>query len=111
MEPVETINRYFAAVRARNADELMTLYADEACFTLPDGRAFTGHEAIRQMHEQVFTAGAPMPTPVGAFSADLGQAIQIEAELPDGSVRKTANFYKFDRDGRIAAVTVYAQGG
>ncbi len=110
MNPTDVTERYFASVRARDLDGLVALYAEDACFTLPNGREFNGIDAIREMHRSVFAAGGPSPTPLASI-ADAGSiAVEIEARLPDGTVRRTANFYYLNAAGRIQRLSVYMRG-
>jgi 3-hydroxyisobutyrate dehydrogenase-like beta-hydroxyacid dehydrogenase len=102
-----TVERYFAAIRAKDIDALMALYAEDARFTLPNGKVASGKAAIRETHLAVFAAGSPIPTPIARIVGDEGIAVEIEAALPDGSVRNTTNLYRFDEDGRIRALGVY----
>jgi len=39
-----------------------------------------------------------------------GVATEIEARLPDGTVRRTANFFHFNGEGLIERLSVYARG-
>ncbi len=110
MKSTDLTDRYFASIRARDIDGLMALYADDAVFTLPDGREFSGIAAIREMHRNVFEAGAPVPTPIAAVVGNGSIAVQIEARLADGTTRRTANFYHLDDNGLIRRVGVYRQG-
>jgi len=111
MQPADVASRYFACIRARDIDGLMELYADDAEFTLPSGARFAGKSAIREMHAGVFAAGAPVPTPLAMVEGEGAVAVEIEARLPDGSVRHTANFYRLDAQGRIARLGVYMRTG
>ncbi|MDE2404202.1 MAG: nuclear transport factor 2 family protein [Sphingomonadales bacterium] len=105
-----TVDGYFDAIRARDIDALMALYAEDASFTLPNGKVFTGKPAIRATHEAVFAAGSPYPTPTGRFTGTQGIAVEIEAALPDGTVRHTTNHYRFDDAGKIRSLGVYMRG-
>lgn len=109
-DPGATVDGYFAAVRARDIEALMDLYAEDAVFTLPNGRSFAGKAAIRATHEAVFASGSPFPTPGARFVGHEGIAVEIEAALPDGSFRQTTNHYRFDDAGRIVSLGVYARG-
>ena len=100
----------FAAVRARDIDALMALYAEDATFTLPNGTSFTGKDTIRGVHQRVFDSGSPFPSPGARFVGAEGIAVEIEAQLPDGSVRNTTNHYRFDETGKILSLGVYARG-
>lgn len=111
MNPKDVVDRYFASVRARDIDSLIALYAEDASFTLPNGKQFNGAANIRELHLSVFAAGAPMPTPTHVVLGGAAAAVEIEARLPDGSIRRTANFYQFDQAGRIQRLSVYMQGG
>ena len=111
MNPVDITNRYFDAIKSRDVDSLAQLYADDATFTLPNGKQFVGAANIREMHLSVFTAGAPVPTPVSMVVGQNSIAVEIQARLADGSVRRTANFYQLNAEGRIQHLRVYMQGG
>ena len=108
--PDATVDGYFAAIRAKDIDALMALYAEDATFTLPNGKVFTGKAAVRATHEAVFAAGSPYPTPTARFIGTEGIAVEIEAALPDGTVRHTTNHYRFDEAGRIRSLGVYMRG-
>jgi hypothetical protein len=41
----------------------------------------------------------------------LAQLVEIEARLPDDTVRRTANFYYLNTAGRIQRLSVYMRGG
>jgi 3-hydroxyisobutyrate dehydrogenase-like beta-hydroxyacid dehydrogenase len=109
-DPEKTVDGYFEAVRTKNIDALMALYADDATFILPNGKSFSGKDEIRQMHLSVFASGSPFPNPGPRFSGAEGIAVEIAAQLPDGSVRNTTNHYRFDDVGKIRALGVYGRG-
>ncbi|MFT3965260.1 MAG: nuclear transport factor 2 family protein [Sphingobium sp.] len=111
MQPEHVAQNYFAAIRAKDIDGLIALYAPDASFTLPNGKRFEGVAAIREMHLGVFAAGSPTPTPLAMVVGPSSVAVEIEARLPDGTARHTANFYHLDTDGRIARLSVYMRGG
>ncbi len=104
-------DRYFAAIRSRDIDSLIALYADDATFILPNGKAFVGKAAIREMHLGVFAAGAPIPSPTLLIAGEAAIAVEIEASLPDGTVRHTANHYQLNGDGLIQRLSVYVKTG
>jgi ketosteroid isomerase-like protein len=108
--PSELPQRYFECIRARDIDALIALYDEEASFVLPNGREFQGVGAIREMQLGVFAAGAPFPTPIAIVVGENAVAAEIEAKLPDGSVRRTANFWQLTGDGRIRRLSVYTRG-
>jgi hypothetical protein len=111
MNPKDIADRYFAAIRARNIDDLIALYADDATFVLPNGTESKGIAAIRETHERVFASGAPVPSPQAFIVGDSAVAVEIEARLPDGSSRRTANLYHLDSQGRIQRLSVYIRSG
>ena len=98
---------YFAAIRARDIDSLLALYAQDAAFILPNGKEFRGIAAIGEMQRAVFAGAAPIPTVVNKVFGENSAAIEIEACLADGTVRRTANFYTLSPAGRIARLSVY----
>jgi uncharacterized protein (TIGR02246 family) len=107
----EVVARYFAGIKAKDIDGLSALYADDATFVLPNGKSFSGLTAIREMHLGVFAASSPIPTPRTVVIGVNSVAVEIEARLPDGTARRTANFYELTDDGRIRRLSVYMQGG
>jgi 3-hydroxyisobutyrate dehydrogenase-like beta-hydroxyacid dehydrogenase/ketosteroid isomerase-like protein len=110
IDPQKTVDGYFAAVRAKDIDALMSLYATDATFTLPNGKSFSGKDDIRKLHLSVFAAGSPFPNPGARFVGPEGIAVEIAAQLQDGSVRQTTNHYRFDDAGKIRSLGVYARG-
>ncbi|MFM6930711.1 MAG: NAD(P)-binding domain-containing protein [Novosphingobium sp.] len=108
-QPVETVKAYVAAVRARDLDGFVSLFADTATYTVPNGKTMNGPAEIREFQAMVFGAGQPSPTPLEWFVAPDGVAVEIEAKLPDGSVRLTTNHYRFDASGRISSLKVFAR--
>lgn len=103
----QVVEAYFAGMRARDIDALKALYAKDATFILPDGRAFNGVTAIAAMHEGVFAAGAPVPSLEAKILGDNAAAVEVEARLPDGSSRFTTNHFYLDEEGRIERLNVY----
>ncbi len=109
MEITQVIDAYFEAIRAGDIEALMALYAQDAVFILPDGRELRGAEAIRAMHASVFSASAPSPSPGRQIVAESAAAVEIEAQLRDGSVKRTTNHYSLDEHGKIARLSVYTK--
>lgn len=109
-DPSATVDGYFEAIRAKDIDALMALYANGASFALPNGKCFTGKTSIREVHASVFASGSPFPNPGTRFVGAEGVAVEIAAALADGSVRLTTNHYRFDDTGKIVSLTVYARG-
>ena len=108
--PNATVDAYFAAVRAKDIDALMACYGDDPTFALPNSKEFSGREAVRAVHLSVFDSGSPFPNPQMRFVSPQGIVVEIEAQLPDGSVRQTTNHYRFDDSGKISLLKVYARG-
>ena len=105
----ETVESYVAAVKARDLDAFVALFAEDATYTVPNGKTMTGQVEIREFQAMVFGAGQPSPTPLEWFVAPDGVAVEIEAKLPDGSVRLTTNHYRFGADGLITSLKVFAR--
>jgi hypothetical protein len=106
----ETVEAYVAAVKARDLDGFVSLFADDATYTVPNGKTMRGPAEIREFQTMVFSAGQPSPTATGWIVAPDAVAVEIDARLPDGSVRQTTNHYRFDEAGRIASLNIYARG-
>jgi len=109
-DPHAVADAYFAAVRAKDIDAWMALFAEEATYALPNGQVFRGKAAIREFQTKVFGSGSPFPNTGARFGGNEGLAVEIEAQLADGSVRNTTNHYRFDEDGKIRSLTVYMRG-
>jgi hypothetical protein len=108
--PNELAERYFEHIRARNLAGMLSLFADNASFDVPDGRSFAGESAIREWFTQLFTTPALTPRLVAKVIGPTAIAVEIENKLPDGSVRNTANFFHLDSAGRIEHLRVYRRG-
>lgn len=103
----ELVDAYFAAIRVRDIDGLGALYDEDATFLHPFSGTFHGRPAIIEMHKGIFAANSPAPAPVSMIVAGDMAAVEIEATMPDGSVRTTANFYQATLEGRIGRISVY----
>jgi ketosteroid isomerase-like protein len=110
MKPTDLVDAYFAHMRARDLEGLASLFAEDAVAVFPDGREVAGLSSIRGMYQHIFGAGAPSPTPLATIAGAEGAATEIEARLPDGTVRRTANFFHLGADGRIVRLSVYKRG-
>jgi hypothetical protein len=101
---------YFAAIRGRDIEALLRLFAEDAEMILPDGRELGGKDSLRTMYTHLFAADPPLPAPTAAIVAADGLATEIESKLPDGSARQTANFFHLDDGGLIRRLSVYKRG-
>lgn len=111
MTPTEVAEAYFAAVRAKDVDAFVSLFAEDADYIMPHGAAYKGHAQIREVQSGVFAHGSPMPTPLSMTASADGIAVEIRADLPDGSCRFTANIYKLNAAGKIQRLSVYIKTG
>jgi ketosteroid isomerase-like protein len=107
----ELVDRYFANIRNKDLDSLIAFFAPSATMTLPDGRELAGVVAIRTMYSSLFAAQSPSPRPITVIAGEHGVAAEIEATLPNGTVRRTANFFHLESDGKIKRLSIYARGG
>ena len=107
----ELADSYFSKIRNRDLEGLLAFFVADAVLKLPDGREFSGVGAIREMYRGLFAAQAPSPTPVAVVVGTDSVATEIEARLPDGTVRRTANFFHLDKEGRIQRLNIYARNG
>ncbi len=110
MHSRELADRYIANVREKNLDGMMTLFAEDAVFVTPDSREFAGAAAIRALYTQLFAANLPPPSIAAAVASANEAAIEITAQLPDGSTRCTANFYHLNSAGLIQRLSTYRRG-
>jgi len=108
--PSAVADRYFECVRSHDLEGLVALFAKDAILILPDGRELIGVDAIRAMYQHLVNGSAPTPWPTAAIVGSNDAAVEIESHLPDGAVRRTANFFHFDVRGRIARLSVYKRG-
>ena len=111
MTPTEVALAYFAAVRAKDVDGFVALFAGDADYIMPNGAHYRGAEEIREAQSRVFISGSPVPTPLSMTAGDKGIAVEVEARLPDGSSRFTANIYQLNEAGRIQRLSVYIKTG
>ena len=107
MRPEELPEHYFPAVRDRDIERFMALFAPDAVMILPDGREVVGEAAIREAELRVFASGAPVPQPTFVTAGAASVAVEIDVHLPNGTVMKAANFYQFNEDGLIQRLSTY----
>jgi ketosteroid isomerase-like protein len=107
MRPEELPEHYFPAVRERDIERFMALFALDAVMILPDGREVVGADAIREAELRVFASGAPVPQPAFVTAGVNSVAVEIDVHLPNGTVMKAANFYQLNADGLIKRLSTY----
>ena len=108
MDLKQRVDLYFANVKRRDLDGLLSLFASDATMILPDGTELTGSAAIRTLFSALFAAQTT-PTPMGTIVSGDQAASEIETQLPDGRIRRTANFYQFNSEGLIKRLSHYAR--
>ncbi len=111
MRPSEIPDHYFPAVRARDIERFMALFAADAVVILPDGKEVTGAPAIREMESHVFATGGPMPQPTAVVAGERSIAVEIDVHLAGGRVMKAANFFQLNDAGLIQRLSVYRKTG
>jgi uncharacterized protein (TIGR02246 family) len=72
--------QYADDMRAKNIEDILSLYTEDATFTDPDGKTFSTPDGLRQMYQQVFTTS----------DADLNFTIKDLNVKYDGSLASTA---------------------
>lgn len=107
MKVRELADHYFASVRARDIDQFIALFADDAVMVMPDGREYRGHSEIRAMELAVFSASPPTPSPVSFVVGDGSVAVEVEVRLASGETMKVANIFHLDDAMRIQRLSVY----
>ncbi|MET0251063.1 MAG: nuclear transport factor 2 family protein [Novosphingobium sp.] len=110
MDARELADGYFTGIRSRDIAAMVGKFAPDAVMILPDGREITGADALRTFYGGLFAANPPFPTPARIIVGAGEAAVEIEAKLDDGSARRTANFFDFDGQGRIARLSIYRRG-
>lgn len=107
LSPLKVTERYFASVRAKALDEFVDLFAADATYTLPNGKQFMGHDAIREVQATVFSAGSPSPEILSRLTGPDSAVVEVVAHLTNGSVRNTCNVYRLNGDGKIKSLNIY----
>lgn len=110
IDPDGVAARYFTGMRARDLAGVLALFAPEAVLWVPDGRRFDGVEAIGGWFTHLFGVVGPTPHAVSEVSSSRAIAVEIETQLPDGTTRRTANFFDLDERGLISGLRSYARG-
>jgi len=110
MTPTDLAHSYFEAMRARDLEAVVGLFADDAVMVLPDGHEVVGRADLRALYTRIFATSAPTPAPVAIIVTPACAAVEIETRLGDGSLRRTANFFHLDGAGRIVRLSVYKRG-
>lgn len=109
MNKSDLANQYFSSVKNRDLESLCALYIDDAELVLPDGRELLGIAAIREMYSGLFASQAPSPTPVHVVIGEGAVAAELEIRLPNGDIRRTANFFSLNDAGLIKRLSIYAR--
>jgi hypothetical protein len=109
IDPQGLAARYFKAMREQDLPTLRSLFAADAVLSVPDGRSFQGIEAICGWFAQLFASVSPSPTCVSELATPRAIAVEIEAALPNGTVRRTANFFDVDERGLVKGLRAYAR--
>lgn len=101
---------YFAAMRAGDTAAVLALFADDAVVVLPDGKARRGRGELEAMFAGIFAQSRPCPQPGPITGSGDYWAVEVETDLPGGTKRNTANFFRLDAAGRIARMHSYTRG-
>jgi ketosteroid isomerase-like protein len=101
---------YFSGMRSRDVERIVAKFAPRGTILLPDGREVSGEDALRALYSGLFAANPPTPSPRNFVVGPDQVAVEIDARLDDGSSRRTANFFRFDDQGRIELVSIYRRG-
>lgn len=110
MTPEHLARSYYRKINEKDLAGVLSLFADDATFNLPDGRVVSGKPEIAAMYENVFAQGGPQPQPVHIVSSDTGVAVEVEVRLADGAVLQMASFFELGLDDRFSRVAVYRRG-
>ena len=106
-DPAAVASAYFDAVRARDADALRALFADDAELVTATG-VFRGAGAIADYYAELAFAIEPQPT-LGPFIVD-GDRLAVEIDLTTTiGPMQVADVFTIT-DGRIARLAIYGVG-
>jgi len=101
-----TVDAYFAAIRARDADRLGALFTADAELVTAAG-TFRGPDAIAGFYRDLAFAVADLWPDPGALLVD-GDRIAVEIELRmNGAVSPVCDVFTL-RDGLITRLVIYA---
>lgn len=111
MNTEDRARTYYSKINAKDLEGLLALFAEDATFTLPDGRKVSGMAEIRKMYVNVFAHGGPQPQPMTFIASDSGVAVEVQVNLADGSVRNMASFFQVGSDEKFISIGVYQRAG
>jgi hypothetical protein len=99
---------FFDHVRARDADGLAALFADNGCIVMPDGREVAA-SAIADTYRGIFARHGPAPREVGFVPGPDLCVVELEVQFADGTLRRAADIFRFDAAGKITKLDIYAR--
>ena len=104
MTDTDVVNRYFEAIRAKDADSLRSLFADDAVLVTLAGE-FRGPDAIAAFYRDLAFQTADLWPEPGLPIVD-GARVGVEIRLRmNGQVSLVGDFFTL-RDGRIERLLV-----
>jgi len=110
MKAEHLARNYYRSINAKDVEGVLSLFAEDAVFNLPDGRVVSGKDALRQMYMHVFAQGGPQPQPVNIVANEMHAAAQIEVTLADGAKLHMASFFAMGAGDTFNSVSVYERG-
>jgi len=100
------VDRYVAAVRAKDLDAIEDLFAEDAVLLPPQSEALEGKEAILGYYRDLVFALGPVPTAVRHVEDGATCVVELEAEF-EGAVLAFADVFTVDGDGRVHRLAIY----
>lgn len=110
MTPQDISDAYFAAMRGRDLDLLLSLFDTAGVIVWPDGRAIEGKDAIREIYTRLFQTPPNNPAPGHLMIGPDSFSVEVASRFDDGTTRRTINIFRLTGEGLIARMDSYRQG-
>ena len=104
----QVLQTYFGYVHARDAKNVAAMYAPDGELILHTGQRVGGRAALIDFCQTLFLQSPPAPRVVNIVGAGRQCAVELRVALPGNSETSVADFFKFNDDGLITALTIYA---
>jgi hypothetical protein len=108
--PQDIADAYFAAMRAKDVDAFIALFAKDGVIVWPDGRRIEGHEAIRSTYVALFQHPSNNPSPGPLMTGPDCFATEVHSRFDDGTERRTTNVFVLAENGLVTRMSSYRQG-
>ncbi|MET0378385.1 MAG: nuclear transport factor 2 family protein [Spongiibacteraceae bacterium] len=104
----QALQAYFGYINARDVKNVAAMYAPDGELILHTGQHVTGRAALSEFFQTLFLQSPPAPRVVNIVGAGRQCAAELRVTLPGNGETSVADFFKFDDDGLITSLTIYA---